>query len=94
MVISLQFFSLTILKICIANPQLHITRIQLLHVTADNAGNNGTFMQWTEEIVKAKGNIHFGAEKSYIWCMNHVLNLSVKRAIIHFEASIVKVFSR
>jgi hypothetical protein len=65
---------------------------QLLHITADNAGNNGTFMQFTEAIVKAKGNIHFNAEKSYIRCMNHVLNLAVKRAVIPFEASITQVY--
>ena len=48
-------------------------------------------MQFTETIAQAKGNVKFDAQYGYIRCMNHIINLAVKKAVEYFDASITQV---
>lgn len=48
-------------------------------------------MQFTEAIARAKGNLQFDAEYGYIRCMNHIINLAVKKGVEYFDAAITQV---
>ena len=48
-------------------------------------------MQFIETIANAKGNVQFNADNGYIRCMNHVINLAVKKAVAYFDGPITQV---
>ena len=49
-------------------------------VTTDNASNNITFLQSVEDSC-AIDHIQFEMENQHVWCVAHVINLAVQKAL-------------
>ncbi|KAJ6482790.1 ribonuclease H-like domain-containing protein [Mycena sanguinolenta] len=61
-------------------------QLQIGHFTMDNASNNQTFMECLERLLAERGILDFSAEKNYIRCFAHIVNLCSQACIKAMEA--------